>query len=351
MESEDTKSQTRKTDIIKDYLANVQEFQDLCALRDKGWESEAADRHFIKQRAIADSAASNKKTQFGFYKKMLEIADEINRASGVFSSVGNERVLDVCMAPGAFSDYALRQNPGCWIDGITLPVEEGGHEILLQTNERKINISFTNLTLHSSFLPWGKSIPVNFPDRADFNANPPLPPLFLYKLVICDGQRLRTHEHADRRNWEAVRLLLSQLILGLTHIKHGGSMLILLHRVELWYTASMIYRFSKFSNVQLYKPSAAHATRSSFYMIASNVRPVEAVQWVEHLKDCWFKMTFNGEDGRGMGVDCAEDLDAEDLLRDFGPRLIQLGSDIWRKQRDALSSSKWIQGAGSSSIV
>lgn len=167
---------------------------------------------------------------------MLQIAEEINAATGVFSNPTNQRrrVLDLCFAPGAFSEFSLRQSSRSEVDAITLSPEFGGHEILFNTARRNVNISYTDLTLHPNLFPAGASVPQGFPDRSAFSSNAPLPNLSQYDLVICDGQRLRTHEHAERRPWEPGRLLVSQLILGLTHVKAGGIMLILLHRPEQW---------------------------------------------------------------------------------------------------------------------
>jgi len=282
---------------------------------------------------------------------MLEIAEEINHAANIFPPQAGQRVLDVCMAPGAFTEYALRKNPRCVVDGITLPVESGGHEVLVRTSGRhNLTISFTDLTLHTIYLPPGMSAPEHFPDRQAFAANPQLPQMSSpYDLVICDGQRLRTHQQAEHRSWEPGRLLLSQLILALTNIRPDGTMLVLLHRVEQWNTVSLLYRFSQFADINLFKPKSTHATRSSFYLIATRVRPDRAAPWVSHLRHCWARMTFGGEEGRGVPLDGAEDLEVDDVLRAFGARLISLGREIWETQRDALNSSKWIRGSGSGS--
>jgi len=281
---------------------------------------------------------------------MLKIAEEINHASNIFPPQAGQRVLDVCLAPGAFTEYALRKNPQCIVDGITLPVESGGHELIVRTSDRHLTISFTDLTLHTIYLPPGMSAPEDFPDRQAFAENPPLPQMSPpYDLVICDGQRLRTHQQAGHRPWEPGRLLFSQLILALTNIRPGGTMLVLLHRVEQWYTMSLLYRFSQFADINLFKPKSMHATRSSFYLIATNVRPEEAAPWVSHLRHCWARMTFGGEEGRGIALDSGEDLEVDDVLGAFGTRLMSLGHEIWETQRDALRSSKWIRGSGSRS--
>lgn len=49
-------------------------------------------------------------------------------------------------------------------------------------------------------------------------------------------------------------------------------MVVLLHKIEAASTVQLLYAFSKFSSVQVFKPAKIHAKRSSFYMIATDVR-------------------------------------------------------------------------------
>jgi 23S rRNA U2552 (ribose-2'-O)-methylase RlmE/FtsJ len=129
-------------------------------------------------------------------------------------------------------------------------------------------------------------IPVEHPD-----ANNMLPQRFdpcqLFDLILCDGQVLRTHIRAAYREMkEACRLTVTQLAIGLEHVKSGGSMIVLLHKVEAMNTVSLLYTFSRFSSVKLFKPKKHHAKRSSFYMIATNIQSqhCEAVLAVANWK-------------------------------------------------------------------
>src|SRR2546423_6558730 len=55
----------------------------------------------------------------------------------------------------------------------------------------------------------------------------------LFDLVLCDGQVLRTHVRAPYREMrEARRLAVTQLAIGLEHLRIGGTMVVLLHKVE-----------------------------------------------------------------------------------------------------------------------
>lgn len=273
---------------------------------------------------------------------MLKIADELNKATGVFSRQNTQSVLDVCMAPGGFAEYALRQNFRCVVDAMTLPREKGGHSVLIQTRGRRnVAVTYTDITMHADLLPAGKHIPDDSPDKEEFESNRPLPHMWSYSLVICDGVRLRVHEHGMVREWEPRRLTISELIIGLTNVKPGGSLLALMHGPDHWDTVAVLYRFSQFSDIQLYKPKTSHRNRSSFYMVASNINTDLAAPWVEHLRECWYEATFGGEDGRGVPFDLEEDLVVEDVLEEFGERLIEMGRDIWTIQKEALESWDW----------
>ena len=64
-------------------------------------------------------------------------------------------------------------------------------------------------------------------------------------------------------------------------------MIVLLHKLEAPDTVSLLYTFSKFSSVKLFKHSKFHATRSSFYMIATNVQRQH--QEIDIAIDTWKK--------------------------------------------------------------
>lgn len=105
-----------------------------------------------------------------------------------------------------------------------------------------------------------------------------------FNLVFCNGQVLRTHIRASyREHREARRLISTQLALGLEHLMPGGKMVVLLHRVEAWDTVLCLRPFSRFAMVRLFKPSAGHEKRSSFYLNAGGVQSghPEAVLAVE----------------------------------------------------------------------
>lgn len=166
-----------------------------------------------------------------------------------------------------------------------------------------------------------------------------------FDLVLCDGQVLRTHVRpAHREKREARRLTVAQLAIGLRHVKVGGSMVVLLHRVEACDTVSLLHRFNKFSSIRLFKPARHHAKRSSFYMIATNVQSQhrEAVLSVESWKREWRAATFGTEEEYEKALR-TERLDVEKIVEEFGSELVSLGRKVWEIQTRALEKAPFIK--------
>ena len=64
------------------------------------------------------------------------------------------KALDLCMAPGGFLAYFFHKSPAGVADAITLPEEEGGHQVLLSLDGRKaqINVVFADVTMYAAEL-------------------------------------------------------------------------------------------------------------------------------------------------------------------------------------------------------
>ncbi|KAF3765351.1 hypothetical protein M406DRAFT_338832 [Cryphonectria parasitica EP155] len=326
-------------------------FVRLDEIRRKGWESEEGNRFFDRQKRQADEGSEE--TQRYLNKMMQAIADEMQRMTGAFticdraySAVDNDRqrrILDCCMAPGTYLQAALEHNPGAGALAFTLPPPLGGHKLLLEEDEtRGLVIKLLDVTMLAADMGvTPDEIPPDHPDAAAFLPQQ-VEPGRHFDLVLCDGQVLRTHEPhraAYRERREARRLTLTQLILGLEHLRPGGTMIVLLHKVEAWDTACLVRTFHAFSTVRLFKPRRGHAKRSSFYMIATNIRAEDqaAVAAVEEWKATWKVATFASEDE--YAASRQECVGVDELLDQFGPELISLGHHVWRVQAEALEKA------------
>ncbi|KAK2596488.1 hypothetical protein N8I77_013376 [Diaporthe amygdali] len=341
---------------IKDYLMErVPEFVALCAIRDEGWKNPAGDRFFKAQQKQADRGSQ--KTQIFLDKMMRNIAKEMQEATRAFSISGTtkgaekgrqKRILDCCMAPGTYLQAALKHNPDAHALAFTLPPEEGGHTPLLERDEsRGLDIRLLDLTMLAADMGvTPDQIPKDHPDATAF-----LPRQVEdgrdFDLVICDGQVLRTHEPrraAYREPREARRLGLTQLVLGLDHLRPGATMIILLHKVETWGNVRLLHTFSRFSHVQLFKPSSGHAKRSSFYMVATDIRSEHplAEKAVNEWKDEWKQATFASDEEfwEVASQKCSQGRrDVDLVLKEFGPELVRLGRNVWKIQADALKKA------------
>jgi hypothetical protein len=102
-------------------------------------------------------------------------------------------------------------------------------------------------------------------------------------------------------------------------IAAGGTLVMLLHKIDSWGSAIILYTFSKFAKVQVFKPARKHSARSSFYMIAQGVQPKHeaAKRAVQEWRDVWWKTTFGGEDGTGEKEESNNDFVSK-VLDEFG---------------------------------
>lgn len=331
----------------------------------QGWASKEGDDFFKHQRSQADEGSA--KTVSILNQMMQRIAEENQRTTGAFTirshgdnNEGKPMILDMCAAPGLYLQYALKTNPGAGALGFSLPRDQGGHEVVLETSDT-VRIKFLDITMLAADMGLSaEDIPADHPDSGNFLTEAQLQPDQTFDLVLCDGQVLRTHEPhraAYRREQSAReprRLTLTQLTIGLEHLRPGGTMVVLLHRLEAWDTVLLLRVFTGFSTVRLFKPRGGHAKRSSFYMIATDVRSRdgEALAALEGWRRDWRLATLETDEARWMelrqdyagGWEGASDV--ETVLREFGPELIRMGRMVWTIQADALERAPFIKRRG-----
>ncbi|KAL8711490.1 MAG: hypothetical protein Q9220_004148 [cf. Caloplaca sp. 1 TL-2023] len=263
------------------------------------------------------------------------------------------KALNLCMAPGAYTAIILEQHPNALINGITLPSKAGGHKMMISygQDDPRVDVRFMDITmLLGEFSGKAVKIPPGHPDATNLIESSPFTGQ-MYDLVLCDGQTLRTHKKAGYREArEPRRLLATQLVFGMTRMNPGGTFIILLHKADAYDTLQLLRDFCSFASVSLFKPEPVHQQRSTFYMIAKNVQATgaEAGHFINHWQNAWVEATLGGDAGTGIDRERPEEAEVDALLEDFGPKLIQMGREIWSIQAQGLQRSKWLPGASAS---
>ncbi|KAI4227190.1 MAG: hypothetical protein L6R40_008219 [Gallowayella cf. fulva] len=324
--------------------------------RELGWNMTSGDTHFQKQRKIADGA--DMRTSWGFFNLMQRIGTEMQETMGAMSLADPGQILDLCMAPGGYSASALKFNPRASVSGATLPEKLGGHKLFVRDGFRRVPIRVWQGDLTSLVGDMGidgGDIPEEHPDFGKFQKDEVWAEEH-FDLVFCDGQVLRNHSRdmaEYRQRCEARRLTCSQLLIALRHVRVGGSMVILLHKIDTWDTVLTLRAFDRFASIALFKPLTAHKARSSFYLVAKNVQPhhKDALMAIQDWTKAWNDATFraftgegredafpgNGNQSTALGQQVAKVMD------EFGERLIMLGEDTWKIQEEAIRKSPWFK--------
>ncbi|KAH8750149.1 hypothetical protein F5883DRAFT_633459 [Diaporthe sp. PMI_573] len=323
-------------------LDNVAEFRQLTEIRKKGWDNPEGDKYFERQRKLGDDA--NPETTKIFFGMMNRVGDKMQKATGVFNLPGKRpSMLALGFAPGGFVGQALKVNPNVHVVGITLPIKEKGVESLMRSP--RLDLVQADVTMLAVDLGFSlDDISPGHPDVKRFLKRA-IRPRQQFDLVTCEGGVLRTHQIASyREHREAHRLKASQLAISLDRAKPGSSMIVLMHKAEAWNSLCLFYKFSKFSQVRLFKPEIEHQHRSSFYMIATNIQSQSeaAKDAVKQWKAEWKTATFGTDEE--YSSQCQDNaLDVNKVLEEFGESWVDLCREVWAGQIKGLERKSFTQ--------
>ncbi|KAK9425811.1 hypothetical protein SUNI508_12871 [Seiridium unicorne] len=340
--------------ILHDYLFHHStEYRENTLLKNQGWANMEADLHFMMLREKSDNV--DPYTQEVFYNQMCQIGNDMNKEHNLSLELEltdeHPKFLDLCMAPGGFSGTILDNTRNSSVCGISLPFGKGGHPLCIRGWEtrKEISVHWLDITMLAAEIGV-TDIPHDHPDFSEFLTLRPFENQE-FGLVFCDGNVLRVHVRADyREKRERIRLLTSQLVLAFQRIKEGGTLVCRLHKIEGIETVTMLRLFSKFSSVSVFKPLRIHGARSSFYMIAKDLHPrhPEAVKAVDDWKRQWKEATLNTEVIEAQPLFDNDDPirieTAKDIVKEFGPQLIELATPIWRIQSDGMRNKPFNTG-------
>ncbi|KAI0087561.1 hypothetical protein BDY19DRAFT_954328 [Irpex rosettiformis] len=317
----------------------VPELRNLLELRKQGWSDKKFDQAFSAQRALA--VAPNRRAKIAWFKMMKDAFGEMNDFASFAPISGDYKFLDLGCCPGGFTSYILSSNPDAKGVGISLPVQQGGHEYSLEPRLRsRMKLNWADLTyykLHPSMHELrGKELQ-------------PLPDTYKdFDLVILDSHYLHdlylSPVLAQPEPWDNHRLWVSQMIIALRSIKDGGTIVIKLSHVEWTATAQDLYLLDILSSeLRTYKPRKAHTKRGTFYAIAKGVghgrKGSLKAEFIQKYEDLWHEISFGGEEGKGRWL--AKDdfnfiVSYEELADEYLERLAELGKDPWIIQANSL---------------
>jgi 23S rRNA U2552 (ribose-2'-O)-methylase RlmE/FtsJ len=239
--------------------------------------------------------------------------------------------------PGGFSLAMFQRNSEATGEGVALPESQGGIRCFLEEPMRsRIHIHTHDVT-RFNLMP--KDSEMHVP--ADY---PPPPFSTKFDLILLDAHRFDTGDETIV-SWEPVRMIFSQLSIAFEYLTVGGIVVIRLGNPTHDQTAAIMYILSRlFESIKVHKPISSHDHRKSFYTVASgfqkdtfeNSNFLQSV--LETFRDCWWKTTFGGQDGKGVNVGewWEEIVRTEDLPELFGERLIQLSLPLWEIQTEGL---------------
>lgn len=253
--------------------------------------------------------------------------------------------LNLCMAPGGYTAAILEKNPHGSVCGITLPVESGGHQMMIPYGlaDSRVQVEFMDITMLSrEFSDHAIRIPATHPDGANFISQSPFAGK-LFDLVLCDGNLVPSFERTGKKaSLGPIRLLTAQLVFGMTRTKSGGTFVILLHKADAFDTMELLKDFCSISeSVKLFKPMTAHRKKTSFYMVAKGVHSFDskAQACIAKWRGCWTRATFGGADQTGLQPAIPTNAEVDALLVEFGSKLIAMAHDVWKVQAQALDEA------------
>ncbi|KAJ5761171.1 hypothetical protein N7520_008327 [Penicillium odoratum] len=246
------------------------------------------------------------------------------------------KVLDLCMAPGGFTTAAAKNLTEPMIDGMTLPPEIGGYEVIAKSFCQRI--IYSDITMYPTEMGYAGHVPEGHPDARKFETNQPLLGN-RYSIVFCGGAVGRDHPRKDyRKDCEGTRLIVSQTVFAMNHLNPGGSIVLLLHRVEAWDTVCILNAFNQFSEIELYKHPKCHAIKSSFYLVARNIdlEHPAAKESVSYWRSLWRYLTFKDIPVPESTLYGSDDAFVQKLIEEFGPYYRKIARPVWKCQAKAL---------------
>ncbi|KAH8827835.1 hypothetical protein DL96DRAFT_1600554 [Flagelloscypha sp. PMI_526] len=325
------------------HISGNPDLKELKSLRSFSSPGFKAHRDFQKKKA----ASPGEEDQKAWFNNMKIVFREIDEYCN-FSLVSPKRpcrFLDLGCCPGGFSSYILQQYPLSSGFGISLPVEDGGHRLLLEeVLKSQFTLFWANLTRYEL-----SRLPTRLLHQKDFRPFPfnnnDLVGSFGFDLIIADGHPLRhttDGEVAHFINWRPPHCLSASIALkcAAQSLSAGSpsTIVIKLSKPDRTISTQIMYLLDILSTwVCAMKPVFVHATRSTFYFVASEVGCGTHGQmlpvFIDGLCSLWRELIVEN-DGRGRQLQ----LEIQDIYLE---RLNELAAPVWKVERASLEG--WYQ--------
>ncbi|VDC07659.1 unnamed protein product [Peniophora sp. CBMAI 1063] len=220
----------------------------------------------IHQRKLADASSTNPELQLNWFNSMKLAFKEMDDVFRLTQSPDGFEFLDIGCCPGGFSSYILDANPKAEGTGISLEESRGGHPFLLEEHlQSRFHLIWADVTKYQ--------LGPARPHTAAYNPLPFSPSSHPdgFALVLLDGHALRNAAGPSVPKLHILgnRLLISQLVIALSVIRYGGTMVVKLNNVDDPNTKRLLFMFDALAaDTRTWKPICIHATRPTFYVVA-----------------------------------------------------------------------------------
>ncbi|KAK0433197.1 hypothetical protein EV421DRAFT_1893007 [Armillaria borealis] len=313
----------------------------LTQLKRKGQRTPAIQQYFRNQREVADNADMDLSERW--LKKMKKIMGQIDdHVQWCVPFSGRPfRFLDLGCCPGGFSTYILKKNKQSTGVGISLDPADGGHPYLIEQSLRdRHTIIFADLTLFQ-LGPQMISSPI-----FNFRTLPEDLTTRQFDLALLDAHHLRTQPGSS-----SDLLAISQIVVALSSIKFGATVVMKLAHPESWYTVRMLFFLDVLSSsLTVHKPYAMHRIQGTFYAIAKGVGgKSERQRFLSHnllpeFQKLWVELRSANGVGRSLVPKDLNFIISDEQVEGYASRLAELCGPVWKMQSAALEKLYTEQG-------
>lgn len=212
------------------------------------WNSKKAQKHFEELKNGWDENCD----EVSITETMSSLLEEIDNKIGNKIVCTRRRFLDVGSATGGFSYFMLNFEQLIHTGfGITLPVEKGGYEMLLEPC-KYYDFMYADIVEDYEIICDKFNM-----DKRTFN------------LALCDATLVGDEKDPKKRK----ELLTYQLKLALKFLEQNGDLLIKLSSNVSAFNISVLTLLNIiFENTRIVKPIICHKIRSSYYLFCSKFK-------------------------------------------------------------------------------